>query len=416
MIRYLLGLLVVAAGFYIASLYKSTAIALLGCTQAFLMAISFLYLMYEKRSIQIILDMPPAMADQGEPIYIRFRARHRYRGCYGKIKVQVAVAREGHGSTQYSGTQYSGTEYSSAKYSGTKSPDAKYSGTKYSGTKYSGTRRSRARCKWLQVEGGHGVGTGKGERAREQVFSGFLSIAEPGSYEVRLRRVRIYDMTGLFCIEQRRAVRGERALLGVLPRIYPMGISLSGPVRNFAGDAEIYDSLRSGTDASETLKLRPFQKGDELRNIHWKLSAKAGELVVRENSMPRGCPVAVLVEAFGGDQEAMLQCAASLSFCLMDQECPHYVAWYSGSIQDVVRVRVDDEESFYEAMLRLMREGGTKEIPDIQARYREKYSGEPLLHWIRVGDGPSLQVDNQEALRLKASALERELGEAELLL
>ena len=52
----------------------------------------------------------------------------------------------------------------------------------------------------------------------------------------------------------------------------------------------------------------------------------------------------------------------------------------------------------------------------IRERYREKYSGEPLLYCIRVGDGPSLQVDGREILRLKASALERELGELELLL
>ncbi|MDE6517666.1 MAG: DUF58 domain-containing protein, partial [Acetatifactor sp.] len=204
------------------------------------------------------------------------------------------------------------------------------------------------------------------------------------------------------------------ALLGVLPGIYPMGIRLSEAVRRFAGDAEVYDSLRSGTDASETLKLRPFQKGDELRSIHWKLSAKEGELIVRENSMPKGCPVVVLVDSSGGLQEDQLQCVASLSFCLMDLECPHYVAWYGSYLQDVVRVRVDDEESFYEALLHLLQEGDVKGGLDIRERYREKYSGEPLLHWIRVGAGPSLQVDDQEPRRLKTNMLEQELGELEL--
>lgn len=377
MIRYFLGVLLTAAGFYIASLYESTAIALLGCVQFFLLLLSLVYLLYEKRSLEITLDMPPALADQREPIYIRLRAKHRYRGCYGKIKVQLAVSREGAG------------------------------GGGCLGFLRSGRLCSRARRRWLQAESGF-------RGARERELSGFLAIAEPGSYEIRLRQVKIYDMTGLFCVKYRRAVRGERALLGVLPRIYPMGIALSEAVRGFAGEAEVYDSLRRGTDASETLQLRPFRNGDELRNIHWKLSAKAGELVVRENSMPRGCPVAVLVETIGGVREARWQCAASLSFCLMDQECPHYVAWYSGSLRDMVRVRVDDEESFYEALLHLLREAGSGKSPDIQKLYREKYGGEPLLHWIRVGDGPSFQVDGRETLRLKASALERELGETEL--
>ena len=122
-----------------------------------------------------------------------------------------------------------------------------------------------------------------------------MTIANAGSYEIQLRKVRIYDMTGLFYLDYRSAVRGECATLAVLPVICPMGIRLSEAVRNFAGEAEVYDSVRSGTDQSETLKLRPFQDGDKLRNIHWKLSAKAEELIVREDSMPRGCPVVVLV-------------------------------------------------------------------------------------------------------------------------
>ncbi|MCI9073397.1 MAG: DUF58 domain-containing protein [Lachnospiraceae bacterium] len=368
--RFLSALLLAAACFYIASLYENPGIALLGCVQVILAFLALGYLLYERKGLQVVLDRMPLMMDQKEPVCLRVRAGYRYRGCYGRIRVQMAVRREGGG---------------------------------------------RARRQWLS---GEDIARGTVQQAGpagQRRLSGFLSLAEPGGYEVRLRKARIYDMTGLFCMDCRRAVRTESAVMVVLPKIYPMGIQLSQTVRNFAGDAEVYDSLRSGSDASETLNLRPFQDGDKLRNIHWKLSAKADELLVRENSMPRGCPVAVLVET-GDAPETRLQCAASLSFCLMDRECPHYVAWYSGDTQDLVRARVDDEESYYEALLCLVRERSPGNMPDIRERYREKYSGEPLLYCIRVGDGPSLQVDNREILRLKASALERELGALELLL
>lgn len=370
MIRFLLGLLGTAGGLYIAALYENIPIVAISGTQAFLMALSFFYILYEKKRIQVMLDLPPVMADQGEPVHIRLQAKrregsgrmatHTMCGTHGIIKAQVAVVRKG-------------------------LPTGK-------------TR------KWLRMEGG------------SDTADCFLSIAEPGSYEIQLRRVRFYDLTGLFYLEQRAAAQREGAWLGVLPRIYPMGISLSEAVRGFVGEAEIYDSARSGTDASETFKLRPFRDGDELRSIHWKLSAKEGELIVRENSMPRGCPVAVLVEPAAAGKEAALQCVASLSFCLMDRECAHYVVWYSDDLQDIVRARVDNEESYYEALLQLLREGGSRGKRDIGERYQEKYKGEPLLHRIFVGDGPCLRVDDREALRLKSSALERELGEVELLL
>ncbi len=365
MIGYLLALILSAGAVYMAILYESTAFTLLGFTLFFLMILSIGYLFYEKKSLRVTMNMLPALADRQKPIYVSARATHRYRGCYGRIMIQVSISREG--------------------------------------------QRAR-RCQWLREEYERNSG--------EQSFSALLSVTQAGNYEIRLRKIRIYDLTGLFCVEQRRAVRGERAMLAVLPPVYLMRIRLSEAVRGFAGDAEVYDSLRSGMDSSELLQLRPFQNGDKLRNIHWKLSAKADELLVRVNSRPRGCPVAVLAETAGSFQETRLQCAVSLSFCLMDLDCPHYVAWYSSHQQDVVRMRVDDEESFYETFLHLLREEGRNRVgsADIQSRYREKYGGEPVLHHIRVTAGPCIRVDEQEAVSLKASALERELSELELLL
>lgn len=348
-----------------AALYESTAIALLGSGQALLMLLSFGYLMYEKKSLKITLDMPVAMADQGQPVLIRARVRQRRRGCYGRVQAQVAVNREGE------------------------------------------RRRS---LRWLQAESSPASAGGQQER----LLSGMMTAAQAGCYEIRLRRVRIYDITGLFCLVSRRV--DEKVSLVVLPTIYPVSIRISEAVRNFAGDAEVYDSLRSGSDTSETLKLRPFQDGDKLRNIHWKLSAKTDELLVRVGSMPRGCPVTVLVEERGGIGKAQMQCAASLSFTLMDLECPHYVAWYSRYWQDVVRIRVDDEESCYECLLYLLQESRAMHSVDVRDRYQEKYSGEPVLHYIRVWDSPGIQVDDRETRYMKAAALERELSELELML
>lgn len=372
MIRYLFALILSAGAIYVAILYESTAFALLGFTLLFLMILSVGYLFYEKKSLQVTMNTLPALADRQTPIFVSARTTYRYRGCYGRIMVQAAISREGH--------------------------------------------RIR-RCKWLREEYEKLVRE-KETSPEERNFSALLSFAQAGSYVIWLRKIRIYDLTGLFCVEQRRAVGGERAVLAVLPPVYLIRIQLSEAVRSFAGDAEVYDSLRSGQDSSELLQLRPFQNGDKLRNIHWKLSAKADELLVRESSRPRGCPVVVLAETAGSFQETRLQCAASLSFCLMDLDCPHYVAWYGSYQQDVVRMRVDDEESFYEAFLYLLREEGRNRVSsmDLQARYREKYNGEPVLHHIRVTAGPCICVDEQEAVSLQASALERELAKLELLL
>lgn len=359
MIRYLWALLLMGVTFYIASIYGSTTIALLGYVQAFLMVLSFLYLLYEKRSLQVTLELPAAMADQGQPVLIRVRGRMHYRGCYGSVRARVAVRREG------------------------------------------GSRK-----KWLRAEAS--------ENGAVREMESLMTAEQAGCYEIGLDRLRIYDMTGLFYLSCTGKVRGERAALTVLPRICAVGIRLSEAVMHFAGEAEVYDTLHSGEDASEVHNLRPYQNGDKLQNIHWKISAKSRELIVRENSRPKGCPVVLLVEAPGGIREAQLQCAASISFTLMDLGCPHYLVWLSSQRQDVVRIRVDDEESYYEGLLELLQDGKGGTAADILARYQEKYSGEPYLHAIRVGSEPSIQVDAREVRQIKASALEKTLGELEL--
>lgn len=362
MIHYLWALLLMGVTFYTASIYGSTTIALLGYVQAFLMVLSFLYLLYEKRSLQIALELPAAMADQGQPVLIRVRGRMRYRGCYGSLRARVTVRREGSSRKKWK--------------------------------------------KWLRAEALENGG------ARE--MESLATAEQAGCYEIRLDRLRIYDMTGLFYLSCSGQVRRERASLTVLPRICPVGIRLSEAVVHFAGEAEVYDALHSGEDVSEVHNLRPFQNGDKLRNIHWKISAKSQELIVRESSRPKGCPVVLLVEAADGIRVAQLQCAASISFTLMDLGCPHYVAWLSRQWQDVVRIRVDDEESYYEGLLELLQDGKGGSAVDIRARYQEKYSGEPLLHSIWVGSEPSIRVDAQEVRRLNASVLEKALGELEL--
>lgn len=365
MIRYFFALLLMGVTFYIASIYGSTTIALLGYVEALLMVLSFGYVLYEKKSLRVTLELPPAMADQDQPILIRAWGRFRRRGCYGRIQVRVAVRRNGGWIRQH---------------------------------------------KWLRAESCREGSGAKGSRE----LSGLLKIAQSGCYEIGLKCLRIYDMTGLFYLDCRKMVRGERAKLVVLPHIYPVGIRLSEAVHNFTGEAEVYDELRSGEDASESLKLRPFQAGDKLRNIHWKLSAKSEELIVRENSRPKGCPVVILVESAGDIFGAQLPCVASLSFTLMDLECPHYVAWQSRQWQDIMRIRVDDEESFYECLLYLMQDGIGGGFMDMQTRYQEKYSSEIVLHYIRVESGPGIRVDNREILQLKAAELERSLGELEV--
>ena len=71
----------------------------------------------------------------------------------------------------------------------------------------------------------------------------------------------------------------------VAPRVYPIAAVPVGATRSLDG---VVDKVPQGTITFD--RLRPYVRGDELRHVHWRTSARLGELMVREHleeSLPR---------------------------------------------------------------------------------------------------------------------------------
>ena len=189
--------------------------------------------------------------------------------------------------------------------------------------------------------------------------------------------------------------------------------------RNFFGDADVYDDFRPGNDSSEIFDVREFRDGDKIQSIHWKLSAKMQELVVREDSQPLACPVVLLLDSAkirtGKQAQAFLSVAASLVFSMMDVHCPHYVSWYSGSQQDMVRVRVDDEEGYYTFLSSYLAD--MREAPqEIRQLYREKYRYDHELHTLLLTGELALSMDGKLLKKLSEVEWKERLSALELIL
>jgi len=203
----------------------------------------------------------------------------------------------------------------------------------------------------------------------------------PGRLSVKIKKVRIYDRSGFFFLTCKCKSFDN---VKVMPEIELVPVQISSKTRNFFGDADTYDDFRPGYDPAEVFQIREFQNGDKLQNVHWKLSAKANDLIVKENSLPKACGVTLLVNP---EEErsyvSLLSYLASLSYSMMDLECPHYVAWYSESHKDIVRARVDDEESYFTFLNYFLEDGMIPQI-DATALYKEKYHAELTVKVLEV--------------------------------
>ena len=109
-----------------------------------------------------------------------------------------------------------------------------------------------------------------------------------GNIRMEIAKVWCYDFLGLMALplsaKYWKAMEPETML--VLPRISEVPVMVSRQSRDFAGESEEHSKERGGDDPSEVFQIRDYQPGDKLRSIHWKLSAKTGEMMVRERSLP----------------------------------------------------------------------------------------------------------------------------------
>lgn len=102
-----------------------------------------------------------------------------------------------------------------------------------------------------------------------------------------LRVVTRYPF-GLFTKASRPRL-GEEVL--VYPRIVPLPPSLLKALASWGIQARYQKGRESGL-----YDLRPFREGDDFRLIHWKTSAKAGELMLKELEREEGGKVTLLIE------------------------------------------------------------------------------------------------------------------------
>jgi uncharacterized protein (DUF58 family) len=82
------------------------------------------------------------------------------------------------------------------------------------------------------------------------------------------------DPLGLFQLLQG---QGSTETLWVRPRTHPLAVVSSGWAKDLDGPTS--DSAPAGSAAFHA--VRPYQWGDDLRRVHWRTTARTGELMVR---------------------------------------------------------------------------------------------------------------------------------------
>ena len=156
----------------------------------------------------------------------------------------------------------------------------------------------------------------------------------------------VCDYLGLF---RWRLRRQDRTLVYIMPKPVP-----AAQLPELAGKAVSLWRPKPGGGFSENHDLRPYRPGDDLRNRHWKMSAKTGKLIYREPIEPAQQGY-MLTLSLTGTPEQIDQKLGKLywtSTQLIVKQLEHGIRCVTGD--GTVQLQVTDKESLDVCMRRLL--------------------------------------------------------------
>ncbi len=173
-----------------------------------------------------------------------------------------------------------------------------------------------------------------------------------GYMDISAERAMIGDILGLTFLFRKLRFSDR---IAVLPTIYPFGYELeSEPSSGYDGDS--LSESNSGDDPSEIFELREYRIGDGMNRIHWKLSTRGEELIVKELSLSISSRILIICDlgACKNSSEAdmLLDITASLSSFLAGRRAAHTIAAASEGGSLIVS-EVSDQESLASALTEL---------------------------------------------------------------
>ena len=160
-----------------------------------------------------------------------------------------------------------------------------------------------------------------------------------GLLELRVRRARVYDLLGLFSL---RVAVPEPARL--LCRPVPAETELPAIPEGQGARPSPVNAARLGP--GEEYDLRGYRPGDPMRSVHWKLSSKWDQLIVRERGSTLTALPLLTLDRFGTPEELdeLLDRLLGVSQALLSAQRPHGVLWLDKEEQPQLRTVSDEKE------------------------------------------------------------------------
>ena len=122
-------------------------------------------------------------------------------------------------------------------------------------------------------------------------------------------------------------------------------------------DCETYSPHRKGQDYSEIFQVREYVPGDNIKHIHWKLSGRSDDLMVKDASFPLDRSMMVIMDKGMSEgsctpeqSEALASLTVSVCRSLSDEGMDYQLVWNDPAAEQCMSKAVQFESDLAEAI------------------------------------------------------------------
>ncbi|MBE5863753.1 MAG: DUF58 domain-containing protein [Lachnospiraceae bacterium] len=202
-----------------------------------------------------------------------------------------------------------------------------------------------------------------------------LTSHHVGRVEVAVTAVTLWDWLGICSLESE-AKKSSYVIVG--PDFTVMteeDLALS--VENFPDENE---TKKHGTDVNPDIEIREYIPGDDLKSIHWKLTAKVGRTMVRERLATGRDRINVLLALTEdpAENDELMASLHGLGRLLIDKGYPIRLCWmgYGGTIQGRY---LAEEGELENAMDEILSISGKKDPAKARNAMEAEFPGEAYI-------------------------------------
>ncbi len=232
----------------------------------------------------------------------------------------------------------------------------------------------------------------------------FLNIPVRAKKDTEIQYPIVLDYSGRFCVNAKYIRFVD--LLGIcelkvdLTESADCLILPTGVLRNqeagmlyINGVTEAMESKEKGYDFSDVSGIREYIPGDKLQNIHWKLSVKKDELMVKERVNVSAMQLHVLVELFNDEQmraDAILDLADSVTKSFVSQNLPFTVYYYSSNVAELKSCYIGNEVERIQWLEMMLYDRCYRDVDRVESMFLQQYVGGGAYLYIGPADGTEI--------------------------